>query len=85
VVPEILSQPAHAQIAFLHIDMNSPGPEVGALNALFRQVSVGGIIVFDDYGWSLHEAQKKAVDQFMAEHGYNVLELPTGQGLVVKR
>ena len=63
--------------------MNSPAPEIGALNALFHRVSIGGIVVFDDYDYSLRE-QKKAVDHFMAECGYHVLELPTGQGVVVK-
>ena len=29
--------------------------------------------------------QKEAEDKFMAICGYDVLELPTGQGLVVKR
>jgi hypothetical protein len=84
VVPEILSDTAPSQIAFLHIDMNSPAPEIGALNVLFHRVSIGGIVVFDDYGWLLHEEQKKVVDHFMAEFGYHVLELPTGQGVVVK-
>ena len=43
------------------------------------------MIVLDDYGWSLYRAQKQAEDAFFAERGYLVLELPTGQGLVVKR
>lgn len=85
VVPEILVDTAPAQIAYLHIDMNSPGPEIGALNILFDRVSPGGIIIFDDYGWLVHIEQKKAADKFMTERGYDVLELPTGQGLIIKR
>ena len=42
-------------------------------------------MVFDDYGWHLFRKQKDAEDAFMAERGYAILELPTGQGLVVKR
>jgi O-methyltransferase len=44
----------------------------------------GGVIVFDDYGWWQYRTQKQAEDEFMRARGYDILELPTGQGLVVK-
>ena len=43
------------------------------------------MIVFDDYGWTGYRGQKRAADIFMRDRGLSVLELPTGQGLVVKR
>lgn len=85
VVPDILYTVAPRQIAFLHVDMNSARPEIGALELLFDRVSSGGLIVFDDYGWLLHKRQKDAHDGFMAARGYEILELPTGQGLLLKR
>lgn len=84
-VPDALRVRAPDRVAFLHIDMNSPAPEIGALDVLFDRVSPGGVIVFDDYGWLLHHNQKHAADQFMADRGYDILELPTGQGLVIRR
>jgi hypothetical protein len=84
-VPDVLRGGAPERIAFLHIDMNSPAPEVASLEILFDRVSPGGVIVFDDYGWLLFRRQKVAEDHFMAERGYEILELPTGQGLVFKR
>jgi hypothetical protein len=48
-------------------------------------VSPGGIVVFDDYGWKVFHRQKEAEDEFMRHMGYEILELPTGQGIVVKR
>lgn len=84
-VPQILAEIAPEQIAFLHIDMNNAEAERGALDMLFDRVSPGGIIVFDDYGWSGYRAQKDSADEFMQSRGLSVLELPTGQGLVVKR
>ncbi len=85
VVPDSLAQAAPARIAFMHIDLNSPAAEIGALEILFDRVVAGGIIVFDDYGWHLFRKQKEAEDAFMAARGYRIFELPTGQGLVVKR
>jgi O-methyltransferase len=74
--------PSH--IAFLHVDLNSPAAEVGVLEILFDRVVPGGMVVFDDYGWHIFHKQRLAEDRFMAERGHAILELPTGQGLVVK-
>lgn len=85
VVPDILSETAPSQIAYLHVDLNSPGPEIGALECLFERVVSGGVIVFDDYGWLDFQKLKIAEDNWMNERGYSILELPTGQGMVIKR
>jgi predicted O-methyltransferase YrrM len=84
-VPEVLAEVAPDQIAFLHIDMNNAEAERGALERLFDRVSTGGIIVLDDYGWNGYRAQKDSADEFMRSRDLSILELPTGQGLVVKR
>ncbi len=85
VVPDVLKTESPDKIAYLHIDMNSPRAERGALELLFDRVVPGGVIIFDDYGWSAYAKQMEAADGFMAERGYAILELPTGQGLTVKR
>jgi O-methyltransferase len=85
VVPDSFTEAVPKRIAYLHIDLNSPAAEVAALEVLFDRVVPGGVIVFDDYGWYLYRKQKEAEDAFFAVRGYRVLELPTGQGLVVKR
>jgi len=85
VLPDSLADVAPEKIAFMHIDLNSPAAEIGVLELLFDRVVPGGIIVFDDYGVHLFRRQKEAEDAFMAARGYGILELPTGQGLVVKR
>jgi O-methyltransferase len=84
-VPDVLREGAPARVAFLHLDMNNAQAESGALETLFDRVTPGGMIVFDDYGWTGYRAQKVAADAFMQARGLAVLELPTGQGLVVKR
>ena len=84
-VPDVLADVAPQRIAFLHLDLNNAEAERGALALLFDRVTTGGMIVFDDYGWSGYRAQKDSADAFMKSQGLSVLELPTGQGLVVKR
>lgn len=83
-VPESLSQAfPEDKIAFAHIDMNHPAPESGALKQVLPKLSKGGIIVFDDYGWWGYSAQKMAIDPVVAEYGQKILELPTGQAILI--
>ena len=84
-LPESLEGRAPEKIAWLHIDLNAARPEVETLAALFDRIVPGGSIILDDYGWVALRAQKDAEDRFFADRGYSVLELPTGQGLVIKR
>jgi hypothetical protein len=64
--------------------MNNAASEIGALNRLFERVTPGGMIVLDDYGYLPYRAQRDAERQWFAERGYDVIELPKGQGLVIK-
>ena len=65
--------------------MNSPRAETGALEVLFDRIVPGATVIFDDYGWKIFHRQKEAADAFMAARGQVILELPTGQGLMIKR
>ncbi len=84
-VPEILAETSPDRIAFLHMDLNNSAAEIAALEALFERISPGGIIVFDDYGWSSAKAQHHAENRWFADRGLQILALPTGQGLFIKR
>jgi predicted O-methyltransferase YrrM len=84
VIPDVFAQAAPERIAFMHIDLNSSKSELAALGALFDRVSTGGVVVFDDYGWAAYVAQQLAEDAWMAARNHRILELPTGQGLLVK-
>jgi hypothetical protein len=72
------------RISYLHLDMNAPEPERAALELMFDRMPVGGVVVLDDYGWAPFQDQKKAADSFFALRNHPVMELPTGQGMVVK-
>jgi len=38
----------------------------------------------DDYGFNLHIEQKIAFDKFALDKGVQILQLPTGQGVIFK-
>jgi len=84
IVPDSFEIAVPDKIAFLHIDMNSEQAEMLALQHLFDRVTPGGMIVFDDFGWTCNVNQMRAELAFMTERGHAVMELPTGQGVVIK-
>ncbi len=84
-VPESFSKGFPDSIAFCHIDMNHPAPEAGALKAVLPKLVKGGIVIFDDYGWWGYSAQKSVLDPIAKSFEQEILELPTGQGLLIKR
>jgi hypothetical protein len=83
-VPEVLAEVAPEKIAFMNIDMNNADAEIGALEVLFDRMVPGAVLILDDYGWLYYKNQKMAEDPWLEKRGYRVLELPTGQGLVIK-
>lgn len=83
-VPQVLHEAAPRQIAFMHLDLNNAEAEIGALDMLFDRMVPGAVLTLDDYGWLYYRAQKDAEDLWFAQRGYRVLELPTGQGIVIK-
>jgi hypothetical protein len=84
-VPEVLTETCPERVAFIHMDLNNAAAEIHALDALYDRLVPGGIIVFDDYGWTVSRAQFDAENAWFARRGLQILPLPTGQGLFIKR
>jgi O-methyltransferase len=83
-VPETLVQCNATKIAYLSIDMNCVLPEIEAIKYFWHKISIGGVIVLDDYGFPNHINQKIAHDKLALEIGYSIITLPTGQGVIIK-
>lgn len=83
-VPDTLSLAAIEKVAFLSIDMNCVAPEIAAAKFFWPRMAPGGVIILDDYGFSLHSQQKAAFDALVKEWNVSILSLPTGQGLIFK-
>lgn len=59
------------KISFLNLDLDLEEPTMKALEALWPRVSVGGVVVFDEYAIS-RWSESRAVDNFFAELGEKV-------------
>ncbi len=83
-VPESLIHYDGQPVAYLHIDMNVVLPEVAALRFFWPLLLPGAPVIFDDYGFPRHSAQRIALDELAKELGTQIMMLPTGQGLLWK-
>lgn len=83
-VPDSFDDALPERICFAHIDLNDAQPEVGAFKAIYPRLEKFGVIIFDDYGWWHLSDQKRELDQVAESFGEEILELPTGQGILVK-
>jgi hypothetical protein len=83
-VPATLSGPKIDRVAYLCIDMNIVTPEIAAMEYFWPKLVPGAVVVLDDYGWKQCVQQKKAHDEFAKANGFEIMLLPTGQGLIVK-
>jgi len=84
-LPGTLNECCPKKISFLHMDLNSPEAERQTLEKLWDRIVEGGFIVFDDYGWVFFERQKEVEDEWAKNLQHSILELPSGQGLLIKR
>ena len=83
VVPDILHERSPAQIAFLHLDLNAAQAEVAALDFLASRLSDGAIVLMDDFGRKEQLELAEALMGWWVGHDHHILELPTGQGMVM--
>ncbi len=72
------------EICFAHIDLNSAEAEAHVMPEIYERMTKGGIVVFDDYGFARYRDSALVHQKFLANKPERILELPTGQGMMVK-
>lgn len=88
-VPDSFSEVADpsdlSKVAYISIDMNNAAAEIAAIEYLWTRLVYGGVIILDDYAYAPEFLnQKNAWDKFGEVKGFDILTLPTGQGLIIK-
>jgi O-methyltransferase len=84
VVPDSLSTVRIDRVCYLSIDMNIMVPEIAALDYFWDRLSRGAPIILDDYAKAKFVDKKQAMDDFASHRDVKILNLPTGQGLLLK-
>jgi len=82
-LPSTLSVLGSAKVSFLHLDLNHAESEQKVLNYLQDKFNNGCLILLDDFGGPGGEGQAKVHIDFFEKNNRDILQLPTGQGLVI--
>lgn len=83
-IPETFVGLDEQRFRFVHIDVDLYQGTRDSLAFLFPRLVTGGIVLLDDHGMTTCPGARKAALEYFAELGEQVLDLPTGQGLVIK-
>ncbi len=84
LIPTTFSGREKDRIAFAHVDVDIHSSVKDCCAYIVPRLSVGGILVFDDYGFATCPGARKAVDEAFRGSPYVPIVLPTGQAVVFK-
>jgi hypothetical protein len=72
------------QYAFAHVDVDLYQPTLDSCRYFYPRLTPGGVMLFDEYGFSSAHGEKVAVDEFFADKPEQPIALITGQAFIVK-
>lgn len=84
-IPERFHEVEENKFSFVHIDVDMYQPIFDAFEFFYERMVRGGIIVFDDYGFTYFPGAKEAVDKFLQDKDDFFLALPSGQAFMIKK
>lgn len=83
-IPERFAEVAHESFSLVHIDVDLYEPTRESLEFFHPRLVPGGVIVLDDHGFTSCPGATKAAEDFCAATQTVVINLPTGQGIILK-
>lgn len=72
------------RIAFAHIDMDIHDSVLACCEFVYPRLEIGGVMVFDDYGFMTCPGARRAVDNFFADKPETPFVFGNGQAVVNK-
>jgi len=72
------------QYSFVHVDVDIYQSAKDCLHYFYPRMILGGTIVFDDYSFRSTPGVKTAIDEFLADKREKIIDINTGQGLLIK-
>lgn len=83
-IPTTFQDYEERRFAFAHVDVDLYQATKDCLAFIYPRMVSGGIILFDDYGYSECAGAKKAVDEFLTDKPEILISLPTAQAFLIK-
>lgn len=82
-IPDRFVDVADREFALVHIDVDLEEPTREALRFFGDRMAPRGVIVLDDYGSELCPGARRVADEFARTRSLEIVEVPTGQGLIL--
>lgn len=82
-IPDRFGDVADRSFSLVHIDVDLADPTAACLEFFGARMMPGGVLVLDDYGMETCPGARAVTKEFAMSRGVTVLELPTGQGLIL--
>jgi O-methyltransferase len=83
-IPTTFPIAAEHRFRLVHIDVDLYEPTLASLEFFYPRLNPGGMIVLDDHGFAGCPGARRAALEYFADKVDPVLDLATGQGLVIK-
>jgi len=83
-IPSRFADVQDRTFSFVHVDVDLYQPTRDSIEFFYPRLVKGGVLLLDDYGFEICPGARQAADEFFAGKPEPVLEIPTGQGLVIK-
>jgi hypothetical protein len=84
-IPDVFASFDPRPVRFVHIDVDMFDPTKATLEFFWPQLVDGGVIVCDDYNYSIFEGANRAVDEFLAGVQPSVVyKVPLGTIVIIK-
>jgi O-methyltransferase len=74
----------HLKFSMVHIDVDIYQSVIDCCKFFYPRIQRGGIMVFDDYGFTSCPGARAAVDEFFSDKPEKAVYLPTGQSAAIK-
>ncbi|MCL2725625.1 MAG: TylF/MycF family methyltransferase [Polyangiaceae bacterium] len=82
--PKTAGPVENKRFSFVHVDADIASSVDACCTFFYPRLVPGGVLLFDDYGFTSCPGAKKAVDAFFADKPEPVMHLVTSQALILK-
>ena len=83
-IPDRFEDVESRKFSFVHIDVDLYQPTRDSFEFFYERMSLGGVIVCDDYGFGTCPGATKAIDEFLEFRNEKMLTLSSGGGFMIK-
>lgn len=83
-IPERFDQVGDRTFRLIHIDVDLHDPTRDSIDFFFHRLVPGGMMLLDDHGIVSCPGARAAAEEYFAKTGDPIIELPTGQALIIK-